>query len=368
MQSFVHGPTRVVFGRGSSLSIRDLLSPSWKRIAVITTERGTGAASVVASLSRSRSIEIVHLPIVRANPDLADLETALVVTREVDALIAVGGGSVLDTGKALRVMSMSDNSPRTWLDNIDVRTDTEVLPLVAVPTTFGSGSEVSFGAILSDRARSVKRGIRGVRLAPDIAVVDSQLAEGTPHRIAVLSGFDTLAHAMESMVSRKASEASRALSWSAMRVVGSNLLDAARGQPSAQDAISFASTMMGINLAHVGTCLPHRMQYAIGGAYPQCAHSEVLAWLYPAWIERLWHVAQPDVVTFVEALGGQAPLSATRARRELVDWFERVGVPFQPTIQPRASQLVRSIEGDLSVDPLSSPNRQALEILSEVFS
>jgi alcohol dehydrogenase class IV len=166
--------------------------------------------------------------------------------------------------------------------------------MVAVPTTAGTGSELSRGAILSDHERKFKGGLRGNGLFPAVALVDPELSLLMPDSLARLTGFDVLCHAVETYFSRQSHAMLHSLSLGAVAVVRDCLMRPVTGlsERARVTQVAYASSMMGVNLGNATTCLPHRMQYAIG-ALTDTSHPEGLAALYPEWFAAVVK-ADPD--------------------------------------------------------------------------
>ena len=160
-----------------------------------------------------------------------------------------------------------------------------VLPVIAIPTTAGTGSELSKAAIITDDVRRIKSGIRGAGLYPKVAIVDSIFTESVPYHITMETGFDVIAHAMESYISNAASPFTRMQSEYAAAIAGKMLprLASDMQDTEARKYMSYASMIMGINLGNASTGLPHRLQYPLG-AMTDTSHGAGLSALYTAWV------------------------------------------------------------------------------------
>lgn len=198
-----------------------------------------------------------------------------------DSLIGIGGGSVIDACKALSVC-FAGVSLRDLFYKVHPLPEKSI-PLLAVPTTAGTGAELSFGAILYDDVDNVKGGIRGAVLQPDAVIIDVDLYKTAPKKILAEVGFDCLTHAMETYLSVKSDPLTRYQSVSAIRTVLNFLPTAVEGDLDSLRRMTIASAMMGINLAFSSTCLPHRIQYAIG-PLTGTSHAQGLIALYKGWL------------------------------------------------------------------------------------
>ena len=200
-------PTRIRFGRGVRTSVGAVAAAAGPRTVLVTGgsfDRNAAAADVLTALAEA-GVEVVDRVVVGGEPD--DLGVLELVRRldaaDVASIVAVGGGSVLDLAKAAAL-----RPSRERLDALlgGERVESGGLPVIALPTTAGSGAEVSHAAIVFHRASGRKRGVRGPGVAAREAIVDPDLMVGAPPAVIAGSGFDAIAHAVETSASRAASE------------------------------------------------------------------------------------------------------------------------------------------------------------------
>lgn len=242
-----------------------------------------------------------------ANPKLEDIIGAikLGIDNKIDIVIGFGGGSAIDAAKAsalgIGAHANLDTMEKYLLEGISP--DERTLPVIAIPTTAGTGSELSKAAIISSSRLKIKSGIRGKYMQPCVAIVDAALTWSVPEKITMETGFDTLAHAIESYLSVKADWFSETLSEKAIQIAGENLklLKENLDHHEAREAMCYASMIMGMNLANVGTCLPHRMQYPIG-INTNTTHAAGLIALYPVWLRYEYDVNGDKVKRILELL------------------------------------------------------------------
>lgn len=369
-------PTRVYFGWGAFDRLADLVAEMGRNVLVVTGRSYSGQAdriNALVSRLKQHGVSTVVRNQIRPNPDVEEIRELLPATCGVDVVVGIGGGSVIDASKALAVAAAADDQRvmDLWVSGTPVEPGTPRCKLVVVPSTAGTGSELSFGAILSDRTRGWKGGIRGAGLAPELAVVDPELTVTLSSQLTSETGFDVITHAFESYVSKRADARSRVLSLTAISNVATNLprVIAEPTDRTSRTSIAFSSMIMGLNLREVGTCLPHRLQYPIGGEVPDVSHPEALAWIYPPWISRLYYVRKAEVSDFLEILGMGRPSSGEDAGVRMRQWLERINLATRPpdSVRLDPSALVSKIEGNLSADPIPDPERAALDIYKELW-
>lgn len=218
-------PTETVFGWGCAAEVGPRAAQAGFGRALLVTDRGVRGAGLTEPVEASlRGAGIVYkvFETISPNPREGEAEACLATLAEVraDVLVAVGGGSVIDAAKVAGVLRANGGRARDWCPAIGGRTPpTPCLPLYALPTTTGTGSEVSGGAILTfDLAgRMSKNGIGNCQ--PALALLDPELVITLPAPVLAASGLDALSHATESYVSPRASLFTRAFSAQAIRMI-----------------------------------------------------------------------------------------------------------------------------------------------------
>lgn len=302
--------TRLHFGPGIIADALQQEKDTIKgNILIVTTGRSLKKLGYLEQLRTylkklSTVDEVLIYEKISQNPETKEIEQAVRLGKDknVTVVIGFGGGSAIDAAKATAVGIASEESvEKILLEGLEPSEET--LPIVAIPTTAGTGSELSKAAIVSCSEHQFKGGIRGNAVLPAVAIVDPQYTYSVPIRITMETGFDALAHAIESYVAVKANTFSEMLSEKAICIIGENIrkLHCCLDNDTARDQMSYASMIMGMNLANVGTCLPHRMQYVVG-VNTHTTHGAGLLALYPAWLAQEYSVNQEKVEQVFEWL------------------------------------------------------------------
>jgi len=184
-----------------------------------------------------------------------------------DALIALGGGSPIDTAKAMSVLAANGGHMR------DYKVPNEIpklgLPVVAIPTTAGTGSEVTRFTVITDSERDEKMLIMGLACCPAAAIVDYELTLTMPWRLTADTGLDSLTHAIEAYVSRKASTFTDGVARTAMGLIARNIRSACRAPDdrAAREAMMLGATQAGMAFSNASVCLVHGMSRPIGAFF-----------------------------------------------------------------------------------------------------
>jgi alcohol dehydrogenase class IV len=205
----------------------------------------------------------------------------VVLAGDFDCLIAFGGGSPIDTAKAMAVLAAGGGKMRDY--KVPVAADVARLPVIAIPTTAGTGSECTRFTVITDAAVDEKMLIAGLGCLPLAAIVDYELTFSVPPRTTADTGVDSLTHALEAYVSRRANPFSDTLALSAMRLIGENLRTAYHEprNAAAREAMMLGATQAGLAFSNSSVALVHGMSRPIG-AHFHVPHGLSNAMLLPA--------------------------------------------------------------------------------------
>lgn len=278
--------------------------PIGKEILVITSKTVSssyGMGKLLDGLKKDANVHVFNH--IRPDAPFDDLDTVLKETKglPLDSIIAIGGGSTIDAAKALSIAFGETSYKDVFYGKSPM--PTKKIPLLAVPTTAGTGAELSFGAIIYDKANAKKGGIRGEIIQPNYVLIDAELHNGCPVKLKAEVGFDCLTHAIETYISTKSSNIVRMQSINCIKIIFQHLIPACK-QNSFFDMekVAIASTFMGINLAFSSTCLPHRIQYVIG-PMTGTSHAQGLIAIYKGWLQYLYKERVPELSQLAADLG-----------------------------------------------------------------
>lgn len=254
-------PPEIRFGRGEAAKALEAAARFGKRPFLFTGGKSFDALPVAAALSALPRLAVT------GEPDVATVDEGVRRCREAgaDVVLAVGGGSVLDTAKAAAGVAANGGSVRDYLEQVgDRKLEKPPLPLVAVPTTAGSGSEATKNAVIRVPDLRVKRSIRHDLLLPRVAIVDPDLSAAAPRGVAASAGLDALTHLIEGYASTGANPMTDALARPGVSLAIRGLRGLATGSPDAE-AMAQASLWGGIVLANAGLGAVHGLVAPLGG-------------------------------------------------------------------------------------------------------
>ncbi|MEM4926429.1 MAG: iron-containing alcohol dehydrogenase [Thermofilaceae archaeon] len=254
---------RIVFGRGTLPEVGRYAASLGSR-ALLVTGRSFAASSgllqrLVDSL-REANMDVVVFPEVEPNPSLRTVERGarLAASKGVDVVVGFGGGSPLDAAKAIAAVLALGDAPSDYLYPKAVE---KALPVVALPTTTGTGSEVTQYSVLVDPDARKKVVMQGPALVPRVAILDADVTDYMPGRLVAGTGFDALSHALEAFISRRASPLSNLFALEAARIILSNLPSAVKGSREARELMLYASMLAGVAINQAGSTLAHGLGY-----------------------------------------------------------------------------------------------------------
>lgn len=264
MQHF-HNPVHVVFGSGAFE--RAVAEIAGRRYALVTYDRPQHFTDLAGRMAGLAGTPVVTIDNVSANPDFHTLAescrryAAAVPAPEV--IVAVGGGSVLDAAKVLAAAGGDFARVRRYLETGEGVEQFRFAPIIAVPTTAGTGSEVTCWATVWDGDAKRKYSLSHTALYPAIACVDPDLTLAAPRDLTVATGLDALSHALESIWNVNANPASLALAETAAREVLEALPALARnlGNAGLRARMSRAATLAGLAFSNTRTALAHSLSY-----------------------------------------------------------------------------------------------------------
>lgn len=259
---------RIVFGPGKARELSAIVAG--RRTLLVTGRRGSPVP-----------IEAVHHVRVEGEPTIDDARRAAAFA-DVEIVVAIGGGSALDLGKAAAALIANGGDPLRYLEIVGEGRPLErpSLPCVCVPTTAGTGSEVTRNAVLGSPAHGVKASLRSPHMLPAVALVDPELTFDLPPALTASTGLDALTQLIEPFVSARANAFVDAICRDAIPRVIAALPKAFAGDRVARADMAYASLCGGLALANAGLGAVHGLAGPIGGRFP-APHGAICAVLLP---------------------------------------------------------------------------------------
>ena len=310
-QYVFHAPTRVIFGSGTVQATGREVATMGGSAALVVTDRGVVNAGlldgVLASLTAA-DVSATVFDAVEPNPSIGTVTAALAVYQSggCNAIVAVGGGSPMDVAKAVGILATNGGAIAEYEGKPDaVRAD--LPPFVCVPTTCGTGSEVTPFAVITDDARHWKMSIASPREVPRVAIIDPDLFLKMPASLIAATGMDALTHAIESYTNQNVQPFADALDIHAIRLIGTYLRPAvANGNREAMAHMAVAATMAGMGFSQNRLGIVHAISHPVT-SYVGTPHGVANAILLPYVMEYNAIGAGQRIVEIGRALSNDNP-------------------------------------------------------------
>jgi alcohol dehydrogenase class IV len=373
----IRAPREIIFGSGQRKALGPIASRLGRRALIVTDARMAADGDFLAMIADlhqaglSVRIESGTLPDVPVDTATAATEAARSFAP--DLVIGIGGGSCLDMAKCVALLLTHGGRPQGYYGELKVPGPT--LPLIAVPTTAGTGSEVTPVAVLSDAERSLKVGISSPHLIPAVAICDPELTLTCPAGLTAVAGADALTHALEAFtahrrpltatltqervfigknaISDQFALTATALLWESLETAcrdGANL--------EARSKVMQAATFAGLAFGVAGTAAAHAIQYPLG-ALTHTAHGAGVACLMPWVMEWNRPVIGPELAQIAAVTGLD---SADEVIPAIAALFGRIGIP--PTLKALGlaeDQLDWVAEQSCGIERLIQNNPQPID-------
>ena len=368
-------PTQLIFGSGRLEELKEV-APKYGNKCLLVCRPIEGSLKLtyqrVENLLNSVNVEVIFFDEIIPNPTIEGIEKGVItaVKNQVDFVLGVGGGSVMDSAKLIALLH-NPEGVINWgkaLISYDhpfnyVASKQHTLPFIAVSTTSGTGSQCTQAAVISDNQKKEKITLFHLDLFPKVAIVDPELMTSVPAGVTAATGFDAFTHAFESYLGGRTSPLTRQMSLEAIELVVENLPKAIQKPKNIEyrTQLAWADTLAGMCLSNGGADLPHPLGEIIGGICPRIAHGETLAMVYPSFLKYKKNVTpdkfkevasflglkkDPDKLSLkIEELLKITELSHARERAELTkdEKDEILTHPLLSKLEPKNSNEIIAI-------------------------
>lgn len=282
-------PTEIRFGTGRITEIGEAAARFGTTCLLVTTPAGDALEPIYArvkTLLADAGLQVVHFDGVQPNPTTEIISAGAQMARSAgaDVIIGLGGGSSMDSAKAIAVEATHEGTSWDYLFYRETQPTAKTLPIIAVSTTSGTGSQVTQVAVVTNTTERDKSALYHERLFPAVCIVDPELMVTLPVHMTASTGFDVFCHAFESTLHPGASSYGDLLAREVISTVAAYLPSVLTHPDDIEtrSRLAYADTLAGLCIAHAGVTLPHGVGMAVSGMYPHVAHGESLAMIYPA--------------------------------------------------------------------------------------
>lgn len=326
--------TEILFGRGQSAAAPARVAALGRRVLLVYGRDASRSAALAQGL-RAAGCEVTGLSVAR-EPDVALIEAGMAAADGAEVILSMGGGAVIDAGKAIAALVPAT---RPMMDHLEVvgrglPLDQQPFPFVAVPTTAGTGAEVTRNAVIGVPEHGRKVSLRDPRMLPRLAVVDPALTDKCPVGVTLASGLDAITQVIEPYVCTRSNPLTDALCRDAIpqgvRAIRQLMQDE---DPSARDKMAWVSLCGGLALANAGLGAVHGLAGPLGGL-TGAPHGAICGALLPhVMVANRRAVTDPNLAERLDEVGGwigaafgRPDASVEKAAEMLVEWSRAQGL------------------------------------------
>lgn len=308
-----YNPVRLHFGAGTLAELGPAAAAHGRHALLVTgrsAARASGLLDRALALLRQHQVAVTVFDQVEPNPTdaIVDAGGQLARSEGCDLVVAVGGGSAMDTAKGIAVSATHPEPIADYLKPSDrLQPSSATLPVLAVTTTSGTSSELTPFAVITVQAVKQKSAIRSEYIYPRVAIVDPELTLTCPPPVTASTGIDVLCHAIEGFISESATPLTDHLAERAIALVAQALPAAVAdgGNLELREQLALANVFAGYVLSNTGVTVMHAAEHPVSAHYPQVAHGAGLAALLVTYARRLWQRQPHKFARLAELLGAQ---------------------------------------------------------------
>lgn len=306
MRTFNHySPTEIIFGCGKVAEVAAVAGKYGKKVLLVTGSRKSKIAPLydrITGLLENGGLEVAHFDGVIPNPttDVVTAGADLAKKFGAEVIIGIGGGSSMDTAKAIAVEASHPGCAWDYNCHTEGPTD-RTLPIIAIGTTAGTGSQVTQCAVITKTDDKDKSAIWHRNIFPKAAIVDPETTASMPASVTAQTGFDAFCHNFEAYLSVNTNPLVELMALEAIRIIAEYLPKALEdgADMEARSQMAWADTLGGFTNSNAGVTLPHGLGMQVGGHCPHVTHGQALAIIYPEFTRYTW----PSAVEKFAAVG-----------------------------------------------------------------
>ena len=371
-------PTRIVYGVGAVAKIGEEVAAMGLNSVLLITDRGVQKAGILEPILKSlddvgSQVFVYDQVVADSGIEIVEQATKMAQENKCELIVGIGGGSSMDTAKAVALMT---NNQGQILDYAGLdQFSSDPLPIIAIPTTAGTGSEVTVWAVISDKVNQIKTGIGSMKLMPRVAICDPELTLSLPPQVTAATGMDALTHAIESYVNTATQAISEAMAEKSIKLIADNLrLAVANGQNiKARDGMLMGSLTAALAFNETRLGIAHAWSSPLGAFY-RVSHGVANAILLPNVMEFNLIGNPQKFVKIAELMGektqGLTLMEAARKSVEAVrNLMTDIGLPlhFKEVVDIDVEMIPKIAEEVLkSGNNLVNPHRPDLTDLIEI--
>ena len=376
-----YAPGKIIFGPGSLNQIGTEAKRLGNKVLVVlgrSAMRKSGALDRLTHLLKGNNLEYIIYENIPSDPTVETVDEGANLARKgnCNLVIALGGGSVLDAGKAISAMATNEGSVADYqeIEGKGRKFQHKPIPFIAIPTTSGTGSEATRNAVITNTKLGLKKSIRDPWLIPEVALVDPELTLSLPPHITAICGGDALTQCIESYLGKKNQEITDALALHAIGLIGKSLVKVVKEGKNleARKNMAMAALLSGLCLSNSGLGAAHALSHPLG-VYYKIPHGLSCAVLLPYVMEYNLPVITKKLVKIAQSLGEDISLlseteAAQRAVKKIKEILSQTGIKSNLSEweikKEDFSQLIKGAKGgSLNNNPRDTSDEDLIELL-----
>ncbi len=374
-------PGKIIFGPGSLNQIGVEAKRLGDKALVVLGKgsmRKSGILDHLARLLKENHLTYIIYENIPSDPRVETVDKGTILARKekCNLVIALGGGSVLDTGKAISAMVTNEGSVADYqeIEGKGKKFHHKTIPFIAIPTTSGTGSEATKNSVITNTELGLKNSIRETWLLPEVALIDPELTLSLPLHITAICGGDALTQCIEAYLGKKSQEITDILALHAVELIGKSLVRAVKEGKNleARKDMAMAALLSGLCLSNSGLGAAHALSHPLGVHY-KIPHGLSCAVLLPYVTEFNLPVVTKKLAKIAQALGEDVSLlseteAAQRAVEKIKEMFSQAGIKENLSEwgikEEDFSQLVKEAKGgSLNNNPRETSEADLIELL-----
>lgn len=376
-----YAPGKIIFGPGGLSQVGTEAKRLGSKALVVvgrSAMRKSGTLDRLTHLINDNQLEYIIYENIPSDPTVETVDTGTSLARKesCNLIIALGGGSVLDTGKAISGMVTNEGSVADYqeIEGKGKKFKSKPIPFIAIPTTSGTGSEATSNAVITNTKLDLKKSIRDVSLIPEVALVDPELTLSLPPSTTAICGGDALTQCIESYLGKKNQDITDALALHAIELIGKSLIKAVKDGKDleARQEMAMAALLSGLCLSNSGLGAAHALSHPLG-VYYKIPHGLSCAVLLPHVMEYNLPVVTKKLAKIAGCLGENIFSwsemdSSKRAIEKIKEILTAVGIKENLSAwnikKEDFSQLIRGAKGGtLNNNPRDTSDEDLITLL-----
>ncbi|HOK56507.1 MAG TPA: iron-containing alcohol dehydrogenase [bacterium] len=332
---YFYTPTKIFFERNGIEKYLPLVKNYGNKVLIVSGKNfiyKSGLMDKIKNIFDKENIDYSVFSNVNPEPDIENVEEGVELCKKenCNVILAIGGGSALDAGKCIAVMSKNEGSLKNYFGEVEYKNNP--LTVIAVPTTCGTGSEVTRYAVIVDKEEKTKKTVSSEKIMPKIAILDPDLLDYLPSKLIAATGMDAFSHAVESYLATISDYVSKLFSLESLKLLKENLKRAVDGDKESKEKVFLASTFAGYAINKTGTIIVHGIGYSLTIKYNThhgTANSLFLPYIleflkknnYKKEIEELENIigTNSELKNFITSIGLPSKLRDIRVKEEDIE-------------------------------------------------